>query len=411
MEWCTHALAGVLMLVAVPGSAQTPLRLQEAVDAALQSRPALKAEAERVNAARARVRQAGVWPNPEFQFSNENLRRGQTYTRDVDTLAIVSQPLDILGKRGRRIDAASATVQRTTEELDLARRQVTQRVELAYWAARGAQERRDLLRESVANFQKIVDYHTAQLSVGAIPEQDVLRVRLESEQLLISAHVAEVDATATLVALLKEMGRAATETVVLTEALDALPVVASVDTANAIAERADVRAARAALVEAQANRRLQDALARPDLGLLYGYKRTLLPDAVTGVNTAVAGVRITVPLTDRNQGNRDAAAAEARRQEQLLAEVQLQAQDDLEGARQEFQLRSAEVTGTLVPLRDHATEIARIATAAYQQGAVDLLRLLDAERARLDANRSWVDGMVSYQQSAVNLEFAQGAAR
>ena len=58
----------------------------------------LKAGAERVVAAEGRKRQAGFAPNPEFQFGSENLRPGQTYTRDVDTVAFVTWPLDIFGK-------------------------------------------------------------------------------------------------------------------------------------------------------------------------------------------------------------------------------------------------------------------------------------------------------------------------
>ena len=53
------------------------------------------AEAERMSSAEGLRKQAGLFPNPEFQFQNENLRPGQTYTRDVDTLAMISQQLDV----------------------------------------------------------------------------------------------------------------------------------------------------------------------------------------------------------------------------------------------------------------------------------------------------------------------------
>jgi cobalt-zinc-cadmium efflux system outer membrane protein len=160
-----------------------------------------------------------------------------------------------------------------------------------------------------------------------------------------------------------------------------------------------------------ANLSLQKANARPDLAAIVGYKRTLLPDAPTGVNTAIAGVRLSLPLFDRNQGNRLAAEAETRRQQQLLAETQVQIETDVQRAQQEYELRRAEVGDTLQPLREHARTLAVIAQAAYEQGAVEVLRLLDAERSRFDAERAWVDGMVAYQQSVVNLEFAQGAIR
>src|SRR5579884_235292 len=99
-------------------SAQATLSLQQAIDQALASRASLKAEAERIAVAQGLRRQAGAIPNPEFQFQNENLRPGQTYTRDVDTLAMINQPLDILGKRSARMAAAEKTVERSQADYD-----------------------------------------------------------------------------------------------------------------------------------------------------------------------------------------------------------------------------------------------------------------------------------------------------
>jgi outer membrane protein TolC len=83
---------------------------------------------------------------------------------------------------------------------------------------------------------------------------------------------------------------------------------------------------------------------------------------------------------------------------------------DYFGARQEYDLRRQEVVNTLQPLREHGATISNIAQQAYQQGGTDLLRLLDAQRARLDAEVAWVKGMVQYQQSIVNLQAAEGVS-
>jgi cobalt-zinc-cadmium efflux system outer membrane protein len=408
------AVALTLLELGVPVlcQAQSRLSLPEAIDTALQSRALLKAEAERVAAAEGRQRQAGLFPNPEFQFGNENLRPGQTYSRDVDTLAYVTWPLDILGKRGQRVVVAEQAVSRIQAELELVRRQVRQSVGLAYWAARGAQERRDLLQSTVSNFQRIIDYHAAQLRVGTIAEQDLLRVRLEGERIQIAARLAAIDATKARLQLLKEMGQTDLSDVVLTEPLDAIPsALGSPTIQDVLTQRSEIKVATATVDEARANARLQQVVGRPDLSIVSGYKRTQLPDSTSGVNTALAAVKLTIPLFDRNQGNRLAAAAELRRQEQLHVETETSVKADFQRALQEYEMRRAEVTDTLQPLREHATAISGIAQAAYQQGGVELLRLLDAERSRLEAESAWVDGMVAFQQSVVNLEAAQGASR
>ena len=405
-------LAPVVLIGLSTGLCQAQARLsqEEAVNRALQSRASLRAEGERVSAAEGLKKQAGLRPNPEFQFQNENLRPGQTYGRDVDTLAMINQPLDVLGKRKQRVVLATEGVNRTQTEYELARWQVAQRVKLAYWTARGSQEVRDVLKTTVDNFQKIIDYHSAQLSVGAIAEQDLLRVRLEGERLKISANLAAIEANRTRIELLREMGQTDFAEVVLTEPL-ALAPATPLGVEQALAQRIEIKVARAALEQSKANVRLQDVSARPDLNITYGYKRTQLPDTAAGVNTAIVSLRVTLPTTDKNQGNRIAAEADVRRQQQLLAAAEAEVRADYYGAVQEYESRRAEFLDALQPFREHAANISAIAAAAYAEGGTDLLRLLDAERTRLDAELAWARGMVDYRQSIVRLEAAEGVSQ
>jgi cobalt-zinc-cadmium efflux system outer membrane protein len=402
-------VASLGVLMPLPCQAQTPLSLQQAVDTALRSRPDLKASSEAISAAQGRERQAGLWSNPDFQFSNENLRPGQHYSRDVDTQARFTQRLDVLGKRGARVALAAEDVEHTQAEYEVARRNIAHDVSLAYWTARGAQETRDLLRASAMNLRQIVDYHSAQLSVGAISEQDLLRVRLESERVQIGANLAEIAASRARVRLQKEMGQTELRDLVLIESLDARRTPPqAVAVAQVLALRTEMKLAASALDQARANARLQSVMARPDLEVIFGYKRTQLPNTNFASNTAVAGFLVSLPLLNRNQGTRAASQADVRRQQQLLADTEMGVRAEFETARQEFELRQSELIETLQPLREHAVSISQISQSAYAQGGGDLLRLIDAQRARIDAELAWVQGMVEYQQSFANLEAAEG---
>jgi cobalt-zinc-cadmium efflux system outer membrane protein len=404
--------AGVLIaLNAGLCSAQAKLSQEEAVNRALLARASLKAAAELVSAAQGLKKQAGLRPNPEFQFQNENLRPGQTYGRDVDTLALINQQLDLLGKRKQRVAFAGEGVNRSQVEYELARWQIAQSVKRAYWAARGSQEVRDVLQTTVDNFQKVIDYHSAQLSVGAIAEQDLLRVRLEGERLKIAANLAVIEANRTQIELFREMGQTDFSAVVLTEPLVLDPAIMPLGVEQALAQRIEIKVAQAALEQSKANARLQDISARPDLNVTYGYKRTQLPDTAAGINTAIVSLRITLPTADKNQGNRAAAEADVRRQQQLLAAAEAEVRAEYYGAVQEYELRRDELLNTLQPFRDHAATISGIAAAAYAEGGTDLLRLLDAERARIDAELAWARGLVDYRQSIVRLEAAQGVSQ
>lgn len=399
----------VLACAAVPGIAagQERLSLQQAVDEALRTRPSLKADTERVASAVGLRQQAGARANADFQFTNENLRRGQTYGRDVDTLAVLTQPIDVAGRRTARIAVADEHVTAATAEADLGRIALIRAVTAAYWEAREAQEVRDVLQASVEAFQQIVDYHAAQFRAGVIPEQDLLRVQLESERLKIGAGVGALDAARERATLLKTMGRAG-GAVVLTEPLDGPGVLAPLSDDVVLAARGEVHIAMVAVAEAEAQVHLQDVLARPEMSGLFGFKRTQLPDAIDGVNTLTAGVRISVPWADRNAGNRIAASADVRRQRALLDAVRLDVLADYHAALDDYTMRRTQITDIVIPLRQHAANISQIAQAAYNQGGTDLLRLLDAKRAQLDAEIAWVHAMADWQQCLATLKFAGG---
>jgi outer membrane protein TolC len=223
--------------------------------------------------------------------------------------------------------------------------------------------------------------------------------------------VALIDVNRSRLELLREMGQTDFSEVVLTEplALDSEIVPAGID--RTLAQRIEIKAARAALNQAVANARLQEVNARPDLNVTAGYKRTELPDTTFGVNTAIVSLRITLPTTDKNQGNRIAADAEVRRQQELVAAVETEVRADYAEGLQEYEMRRSEFFNALQPLREHAANISKIAAAAYAEGGTDLLRLLDAERARLDAELAWARGMVEFRQSIVRLEAAEGVSQ
>ncbi len=236
--------------------------------------------------------------------------------------------------------------------------------------------------------------------------------RRESERLQIDANLAAIEAARSRVELQRQMGQAEFPELLLTETLDSNESpISPLDIQQVLEQRLEIRVAKAALEQAQAKAKFEDVYARPDLSILFGYKRTQLVDTNTGTNTALAGVQITLPFTDRNQGNRAVAAAEVHRQEQLLMQAEAEVRADYFGARLEYDLRRHEVVDTLQPLREHGATISDIAQQAYQQGGTDLLRLLDAQRARLDAELTWVKSMVQYQQSIVSLQAAEGVSQ
>ncbi len=402
-SWILVALAPVL------ACAQPVLTLKEAVARALAAHPALRESAEKVSAAEGLRRQAGLRPNPRFTFQAENLGAnpgpGFDYARDADTFAYLTQPIETGGKRQRRMDAAGSATRRAELERELLRRQVAARVKLAYWAAECAGRARRVLDQTVRTFAQIVQYHEARVKEGAMAEADLLRVRLESERIALAANTATLEAERARIQLFREMGAAEFPEVQFedgsSEPESALP---EGDAAEALEARVEMKLARQAVEYARARLELERAAAQPDVEAVAGYKRT------GGFNTLMGGVQLSLPVANRNQGNIAAAMAELRAAEAAEAATATLIRAEVRAAKMEYELRSRQIHTSLSPLMEHAVEASRIAQAAYREGGTDLLRLLDAERARLEAQLLYCRSLAEYRQSMVNLETALGVA-
>lgn len=387
--------------------AQAPLTLEEAVASALKQHPLLQASQERVAVAEGQRRQAELRLNPRLVLQSENTRpqSGFSYSQDTDNFAYLQQTFETAHKRDLRVAAAGAGVERVRLERELLSQQIASRVKQAYWMAVGAKRAEDLLRENQSTFGRIIDYHVIRVKEGAMAEADLIRVRLEGERLAASLNTAMLEAERARIHLQREMGLVAFPAVQLTGTLDATATPREpADSAVAMERRLEMKLARQGVMQAQANRSVQEAAVRPNVEVLFGYKRT------SGYNTMLGGVQVDLPFVNRNQGNIAATSAEVRFAEATVAATAALIRAEVEAANREYEMRRRQVGESLLVMLRQAEETARIAEAAYREGGADLLRLLDAQRLRIETQLFYSRALAEFRQSIVALETAMGVA-
>lgn len=399
-------LVYLLVALAWTAQAQTPLSLSEALEKARQTHPVLQGSPSRIAAAQAGVEQARLRPNPRLFLQTENWRGWNSPSlsagSQVDTYAYFSQPMEIGGKRERRSELAESALLRTQLERELVERQVIASVKQAYWAAAGAERVHRVLLASVNNFQQVIDYHEARVREGAMAEADLLKVQLEGERLVLALNTAAMEAERARIHLFRAMGQTSFPEVQLSDTLEGIAPAAVADFDAALANRLEMKIARAARDEAGANLRLQRALAKPDADFVFGYKQT------SGYPTVLGGVQWNLPFRNRNQGNIASADATTRIADSEIAATAALIRAEVKAADLDVQMRRKQVSGTLPRLLAQAEESARIALAAYREGGADLLRLLDAQRIRIDLEALYSRTLAEYRQSVVALETAMG---
>ncbi len=405
----TSWLRTVLLISGVPcwAFAQSTLTLEEAIAQALQGHPLLTAGAERVTVAEGHLRQAALRYNPRLVLQQENTRFGTAppnrYWREADSFVYLQQTVETGNRRDLRAGVAAQQVKRAELERELTSKHIVARVKHAYWIASGAQAVRRLLKESRDNFGRIIEFHEARVREGAMAEADLLRVRLEGERLNVAINAALLESQRSRIDLFREMGRTEFPEVTMAGPLDgpaAPPMTADAD--RALAERTELKLGRTDIERSRASLRLQQAQSRPNVDALLGYKRT------QGLNTLIGGVQFDLPLSNRNQGNIEMAAAEIRVAEANLAASSAVVRAEVAAAQREIEIRQRQLTGVLVPMLGQARQSAEIARAAYMEGGADLLRLLDSERVRLETEILYVRTLAEYRQSLAAIEAAMG---
>ena len=293
-------------------------------------------------------------PNPIIYMQSENWSLTGAdpihATVNSDQFGYFTQTIETGGKRQRRVELSQETQKLTSLERELLEKQIASKVKQAYWAAAGADRIRQLWVEQQENFRQTIEYHEIRVREGALAESELLRVRLEADRFSVAAAAAELEAERARIALLKEMGETDIRPVMLTTTLDMAPVPLVPDLATAIDQRAETKVARQEIDRANANLKVQRSLSRPNIEAGFGYKRNL------GFNTLLFTTQFGLPISNKNQGNIQAALSEEKAARASLAAAeavvgdlgQIRAvsigwHDDVEAARSEIERAIAEV--------------------------------------------------------------------
>ncbi len=395
-------------LTSIPAFSQEELSVRQAVERALASHPLLDSAAHRMEAADAIKTQAGLTPNPRLVLQHENTRPGSqrhpfVYSRDTDQFAFLQQTFETAGKRDSRLALAESGRLRSGLERDLLRQQIAARVSIAYWMAVGASRQHALLVESSANLQRIVEYHEIRVREGALAEADLLRIRVEALRLNVDINHAFLAAERARIHLFRDMGQREFPPVKFTDTLEAaLSEAMPAELAAALVQRVELKVAGAQAEQARAQQGVQTSLAKPNVDVLFGLKRT------SGLNTMIGGVQWDLPFRNRNQGNIAAAAAEIRLAESNLAAAAALVRAEFEAALSAYRLHRHDVVTFLEPLQRQAAETFRIAEAAYREGGSDLLRLLDAQRVGIESRIAHIQGLTEVRAAQAELQAAMG---
>lgn len=398
----------LIFLALASGVAQAEsLTLANALKEALASHPLLEIAAARIDSATGQVRQSSARPNPLFVYQSENLRAWQSpayrYWQDSDHFFYLQQTFETASKRARRQDVTRIAKDRAGLEREMTAWQIAGHVRAAYWDAAATTHVAALYRQVRDNYRETVVYHETRFREGAIAESDLMRVQLEESRLALSANSAVLDAEQAAIRLQREMGRRQFTAIEFSDPLEGDLLEGDLPANNdALSQRPEMKLARKIGELAGVQTLLQQALATPNVDGVFGYKRS------GSFDTLVWGVQMPLAIFNRNEGNIESSVAEQRAAAGAIRSTEALIAAEYEAVRRELALRETQLRQSAQPLLARARENARVADAAYRLGGTDILRLLDAQRQQLDAERLFIDAWAGFRQARAHLDTVLG---
>lgn len=389
------------LLTAREGPLPASMSLQQALSEAEARSPAIIAAQAKVQAAQARVRQAGVRPNPELSVQVENFGgTGQiSGVRSAETTIAVNQSLELGGRRRARVGAASADLAAEQLRLAIARADLAQAVREQFAKAVSASERLRIATDNDAVAREIARVTSILVKEGREAPLRAIRARSAAAQATAELEAARAEEEASRNTFASLFGATAPPKDLQGGLLDLLPHQVNPE------QGLDVRLADAERLRAEAEVAQESSAARlnPAVGLGVRHMQD------TGDVGLVGGVSMTLPLFDRNKGNIAAARADLRAAEANLASVAASARVRARNAITNVEAageRVAALENSAVP---EAAEGLRLAQLSYAEGRATLLELLDAQNAYRDVQAALVEARLA--QALATAELGRASAQ
>ncbi|MDT8341495.1 MAG: TolC family protein [Longimicrobiales bacterium] len=327
------------------------------------------------------ARQAGAFPNPIIGGTHEDLSGGAGDASE--SYLTLSQRLEWPGTRGARARAALEQADAARARLAADSARLAFQVKEVYVRAAEAARAEAVLSQVTEVFREGARNAAARFADGDLSLYDRRRIEVEwarYETRLAEAALEAAAARRELALLVLPEGES--REVAPSEDLAGRPPSMTLEeaTATALERRRELEAARAASRAAEAEFALARNQRLPDVTATGGYKHQ--SDGRDGV---FLGLSVPLPVWDRNGGAVLASQARQAAAASRTALVQRQVRNDVERAVETYRslVRRADMLSVGVP--GGAQDLLEIARVGYAEGDMELLQLLDAARAHLDA--------------------------
>ena len=411
------------------GHAAEKLSLTQCLETALRNQPAIRAAQENVRAGQGRETQAASPYFPQLTASTGYSEShaplggafGDSTTKSYTTSLSLSQTLYDFGKTGNAYDAAKLGTLSLERDAERISQEVVLNVKQSYYALLAAKKLVEVAQKTIEQTESHLKQAEAFFRAGSKPRYDVTRAEVEVNNANLGLINAKNGVRIRTIALNNAMGIDPGRATEIVEELPSVPVLPSLDTAQADALQnrpdmkrmeADIEAARVRLTAERsnylptlsANAAYNWANGTTEMGPFMG---TMFKGDVQ--NSWNAGIMLTLPLFQGGltagrvaEARANLLALEAQRdamKQSILLEVN-QAFADLESAAARVEVMEK----TLQKARENLD----IAQGRYKAGVGPYIEVTDAQLSSVNSETDHIKALYDYHLAIAQLQKAMG---
>lgn len=395
------SLCLLLLPFAAPAvAAAQNLSLPQAIEAAFADNPDLAAARWEIGVAQGERQQAGLIPNPVLSWEAEDTRRSTS-----TTTVMLSQALELGGKRGARIEAASRGQDAAVIELERRGNELRADVVQAFHTALRSQTGLDLAYQSQALAERGLEVAEGRVRAGKSSPVEATRAQVQLAETTLMVRRAETMKLNSY----RDLARVTGSSAVSFDRLEAADVSlgrppSSAQLISAIDQAAEMRLARVQIEQRDAAFRSERAQRIPDLTVSIGsqYSR----EDRERIN--VVGVSMPIPLFNRNQGNVLAASRRADQARDLRNAVELKLLTQTQTALDQWMTATKDVESFDQIILPSAKSAVDAATRGFEMGKFGFLEVLDAQRTLIAARGQYLEALAMATDARVAVERIHG---
>lgn len=373
------------------------LTLQRAISLAIEANPEIAVSVREREAIEGVKTQAAVRPNPSISTSIQDTR-----SQNRQTFLQLNQEVELGNKRQIRMDAAEALYSKASLELEHKKAEIHANTVAAFYEVLVAQEKLKLTQSSVDIAGAALNASAKRVQAGKSSPVEETKSKIANS----SARIEHSQANAQLISARKKLaalwGNVSPTFALADGDVAFIPALAPLSDLTAKLEQAPaILLAKSEIASRSALTKIEQSKATPNITLSAGMVNN---QELGGINQALLGLSVPIPIFDRNQGNlQEAVSREYKAQDELtLLQNQLQTQ---------LAMHYEQLIATKSTAKSYATEILPgaqsafdAATKGFQAGKFNFLDVLDAQRTLFQAKTQYIQALLNAHLAVAEIE-------